>query len=174
MSILSQAPGGSASLLSQLHRALNILNVVWGKLFIQTFIGGLLCTRCYLGNGDAAGVFTLLGNDRQVLRIKAGDAGWGGGGWRVETGLTESTRWAHLNRTNVCRGCQDGCPQTLIQFGYSLGAFLQALCSPHFRSFQLINPGWIPESAYLTKHSLTSDCLGTSASGVGHPLNKFT
>lgn len=74
MPILSQAPGGSASLLSQLHRALNILNVVWGKLFIQTFIGGLLCARCYLGNGDVA-VHTLAGSDRQVLRIKAGDAG---------------------------------------------------------------------------------------------------
>lgn len=173
MPILSQAPGGSASLLSQLHRALNILNVVWGKLFIQTFIGGLLCARCYLGNGDVA-VHTLAGSGRQVLRITAGDAGWGGGGWRVETGLTESTWWAHLNRTNVCRGCQDRCPQTPIQFGYSLRAFLQTLCSPHFRSFQLINPGWSPESAYLTKDSLTTGCLGTLASGVGQPLNKFT
>ena len=74
MSILSHAQGSSASPLSQLHRALNILNVIWGKLFIQTFIGGLLCTRCYLGNGDVA-VYTLSGSDRQVLRIKAGDAG---------------------------------------------------------------------------------------------------
>lgn len=47
---------GSASLLSQWCRALNILNVLWGKLLIQTFIGGLLCARCCSGNGDVAGI----------------------------------------------------------------------------------------------------------------------
>lgn len=142
MSILSQAQGGSASLLSQLHRALNILNVVWGKLFIQTFIGGLLCTRCYLENGDVAGVYILSGSDRQVLRIKAGDAGWGGGEWRVRN-------WTHREHT-MSSPEQNECVQRLPRWMSSNshpiwiqpGSFLTNTLQPTLQEFP-INKSWV-------------------------------
>lgn len=47
---------GPVALLFQLHRALNISNVLWGKLFIHSNIGFLVCARHCLGNEDVAEV----------------------------------------------------------------------------------------------------------------------